>query len=360
MINPQGIAAAGRQPEATHEQQTERAEPAAVFVEGRHELRRTSQNACRIALDLSVLYLGSLDPTRPILGRSTSGLPPFPATAVGGKPHPLIEFRVDFRLRGVASDGFRAASLIIDIMTDRKTITKAVVLAAGRGTRMKSLTDDCPKPMLLLSGRPLLAHLIERMEEAGLREILLITGYKAHVVEDYFRQHPPGTAKLSYRLQEPQSGTGSAALLGEEFVGEQPFLLTFGDILVDADTYRAMFRLFAGAEAVLAVNRVEDPCHGAAVYVAGGRVTKVIEKPPKGTSTTPWINAGIYCVGPRIFEELARVGLSPRGEYELTDAIRQMLAAGVKFGFHEIQGFWRDVGRPEDLPQAEAYLRGKQ
>jgi len=224
---------------------------------------------------------------------------------------------------------------------------------------MKALTDDCPKPMLPLSGRPLLAHVIERLEEAGLREILVITGYKASLVEDYFREHPAARAKLSYRLQEPQNGTGKAALLGREFAGDQPFLLTFGDILVDADTYRAMFRLFGDVEAVLAVNRVEDPYQGAAVYVEDGRVTMVIEKPPKGTSTTPWNNAGIYCVGPRIFEELARVGLSPRGEYELTDAIRQMLAAGVEFGCHEIQGFWRDVGRPEDLPQAEDYLRGK-
>jgi dTDP-glucose pyrophosphorylase len=239
------------------------------------------------------------------------------------------------------------------------TISKAVVLAAGRGTRMKSLTDDCPKPMIPLSGRPLLAHLIERMEEAGIREILLITGYKAHVIEDYFREHPPAAAKLSYRLQDPQNGTGKAALLGREFANGQPFLLTFGDILVDAAEYRAMFRLFARTEAVLAVNRVEDPYQGAAVYVDDGRVSKVIEKPPKGASTTPWNNAGIYCVGPRIFEELDRVGLSPRGEYELTDAIHQMLAAGVEFGYHEIQGFWRDVGRPEDLPQAEDYLRSK-
>jgi dTDP-glucose pyrophosphorylase len=245
------------------------------------------------------------------------------------------------------------------MMMEGKTITKAVVLAAGRGTRMKSLTDDCPKPMIPLSGRPLLAHLIERMEDAGIREILLITGYKAHVIEDYFREHSPAQAVLSYRLQEPQNGTGQAALLGREFVGSQPFLLTFGDILVDAGVYREMFRSFAGAEAVLAVNPVDDPYQGAAVYVAGGRVTQLIEKPPKGTSTTPWNNAGIYCLGPRVFDELDRVELSPRGEYELTDAIRQMLAAGVEFRYHEIQGFWRDVGRPEDLPQAEDYLRGR-
>jgi dTDP-glucose pyrophosphorylase len=243
-------------------------------------------------------------------------------------------------------------------MTNRVPINKAVVLAAGRGMRMKNLTDDCPKPMLPLSGRPMLAHLIERMEEAGVREILVITGYRAEVVEDYFRQHPPAVARLSYRLQQPQNGTGSAALLGKEFVGNSPFVLTFGDILVDADTYRAMFSVFDRCEAVLAVKRVDDPYRGAAVYVEGDRVTRIIEKPPQGTSTTHWNNAGIYCVGPGIFDELARVGLSPRGEYELTDAIHQMLAAGVAFGWHEISGFWKDVGRPEDLPTAEEYLRG--
>jgi dTDP-glucose pyrophosphorylase len=244
-------------------------------------------------------------------------------------------------------------------MMDRTTITKAVVLAAGRGTRMKTLTDDCPKPMLPLSGRPMLAHLIERMEAAGVREVLVITGYKSEVVEDYFRDNPPASAKLSYRLQDPQNGTGSAALLGREFVGGDPFLLTFGDILVDPETYRTMFGLYENAQAVLAVKHVDDPYRGAAVYVEGDRVTKIIEKPPQGTSTTNWNNAGIYCVGPGIFDELNRVKLSPRGEYELTDAIHQMLAAGVEFGWHEIKGFWRDVGRPEDLPQAEGYLRGE-
>jgi dTDP-glucose pyrophosphorylase len=242
---------------------------------------------------------------------------------------------------------------------DKMNITKAVVLAAGRGTRMKTLTADCPKPMLPLGGRPMLAHLIERMEEAGVREILVVTGYRADVVEDYFRSHPPKHAHLTYRRQEPQNGTGSAALLGREFVASDHFLLTFGDILVDAGTYRAMFALLDHAEAALAVKKVDDPYQGAAVYVEGDRVTRIIEKPPQGASTTNWNNAGIYCVGPRIFDELDRVGLSPRGEYELTDAIHQMLAAGVHFRWHEIKGFWRDVGRPEDLPHAESYLLEK-
>lgn len=240
------------------------------------------------------------------------------------------------------------------------TISKAVILAAGRGTRMKSLTDDCPKPMLRVDGRPLLAHVIERMEEAGVREVLVITGYRAELVEEYFGRHPPVHAQISYRLQQPQNGTGSAALLGREFAGADPVLLTFGDILVAAQIYRDLADGLEGAEAVLALKEVDDPCQGAAVYTEGERVTRIIEKPPRGTSTTRWNNAGIFAFRSSIFHELERVPLSPRGEYELTDAVHQLLAAGHVLHWREIKGFWRDVGRPEDLSVAEEHLAGGQ
>jgi dTDP-glucose pyrophosphorylase len=239
------------------------------------------------------------------------------------------------------------------------TVSKAVVLAAGRGTRMKQLTEDCPKPMLPIQGRPMLAHVVEGMETAGIEEILIVIGYMAELVTDYFAAHPPKRAKLSYARQEKQDGTGSAARLGRDFVGDSLFLLTFGDILVDPETYRSMFDLMGGADAVLAVKQVDDPHQGAAVYTDGALVTRIIEKPPLGTSSTNWNNAGIYCLGPRVFDELDRIPLSPRGEYELTDAIHQMLGAGARFRWHPIEGFWRDVGRPEDLAVAEEYVKGE-
>lgn len=242
----------------------------------------------------------------------------------------------------------------------RVTISKAIILAAGRGTRMKSLTDDCPKPMLRVDGRPLLAHVIERMEEAGVREVLVITGYRAELVEQYFAQHPPARAGISYRLQQPQNGTGSAALLGREFAGSDPVLMTFGDILVASQIYRDLADGLEGAEAVLALKEVDDPYQGAAVYTEGERVTRIIEKPPQGTSTTRWNNAGIFAFRPSIFTELERVPLSARGEYELTDAIQQLLAGGHVLHWREIKGFWRDIGRPEDLPVAEEHLAGGQ
>ena len=235
-------------------------------------------------------------------------------------------------------------------------IRKAVTLAAGRGTRMQSLTDDCPKPMLPLAGRPMLAHQIERLEEAGVEEVLVIVGYRADVVYDYFRLHPPAKARLSYVAQTKQDGTGSAAKLAREFCGSDPFLLTYGDILVDAQVYRALFQRSAGAEMTLAVKYVEDPYQGGAVYTSGDRVTKIVEKPPKGTSTTNWHNAGIYVFQPSVFEHLDRLELSPRGEYELTDAVHSIVDSGAPVGWFAIEGHWRDIGRPEDLPVAERFV----
>ncbi len=236
------------------------------------------------------------------------------------------------------------------------SITKAVTLAAGRGTRMQGLTEDCPKPMLPIGDRPMLAHQIERLEQAGVRDILVIVGYKAEMVRDYFAAHPPAVAKLSYVVQQKQDGTGSAAMLARAFAGSDPFLMTYGDNIVSSEVYAGLLAAAEGAEMALSVKHVDDPYQGGAVYTEGDRVTKIIEKPPKGTSTTNWNNAGIYVFGPSIFEALDRIELSPRGEYELTDAVHAIVNAGKRVAWYEIRGFWRDIGRPEDLPEAARRL----
>ena len=244
-------------------------------------------------------------------------------------------------------------------MMKQMTVSKAVLLAAGRGTRMQSLTDDCPKPMLPLRGRPLLAHQIERLETAGVRQILIITGYKAEIVEQYFESHPPAAAKIEYQIQAQQDGTGSAARLARDFAGEDSFLLTYGDILVEPAVYESLFQRMNGAEAALTVKDVDDPYRGGAVYVDHDRVRRIVEKPPRGSSTTRWVNAGVYCLGPSVFEALDRIQLSPRGEYELTDAVVQMVNKGVLFAWLPIDGFWKDVGLPEDLPEAAEFIDGR-
>jgi len=234
----------------------------------------------------------------------------------------------------------------------KSTLARAVILAAGRGTRMQELTERRPKPMIEIRGRPILARLVNNLREADLREIFIVTGYRAEQVEEYFAGHPG----IRFRRQLAADGTARAALLARDFAGSESFLLSYGDILTGPVVYREVAARLEGAEAVVAVKRVEDPCQGAAVYVEDDRVTRIIEKPPKGTSTTNWNSAGIYCFRPSIFDHLAAVERSRRGEYELTSAVAALVAAGAPVRHYAIAGWWRDIGRPEDLVEAERVL----
>jgi NDP-sugar pyrophosphorylase family protein len=227
---------------------------------------------------------------------------------------------------------------------------KAVILAAGRGTRMQGLTAEAPKPMLPAGGRPILERLLERLIEAGYTEALIVTGYRAESIEDYFRGY---RLPLRFVRQSTLDGTATAALLAREFVGPDDFLLTYGDILTGASCYRDILDVLRRApevEAMLAAKEVDDPYRGAAVYAgADGKVTRIVEKPPRGESATRWNSAGIYAFRPSIFGELQKAPKSPRGEYELTSAVAQLIESGKLLRMFPIEGEWRDIGRPEDL-----------
>jgi NDP-sugar pyrophosphorylase family protein len=236
------------------------------------------------------------------------------------------------------------------------TVTKAVVLAAGKGTRMGALTEDLPKPMLPVGGKPLLEHVLNHLGQAGVRECGIIVGYHREVIERHFADYP---MRLEFILQETINGTAGAAKLARGFVDDEPFLMTFGDIWCGPDDYRSVMRPIEeepGTEATLAVKFVEDPFQGAAVYEENGYICRIVEKPPKGTSTTNWNSAGIYCFRPSVFAEIDRVPLSTRGEYEITSAIEQMIERCKKLRAVEIKGVWRDIGRPEDLAAASRLL----
>jgi NDP-sugar pyrophosphorylase family protein len=228
----------------------------------------------------------------------------------------------------------------------------AVILAAGRGTRLKAVTGELPKPMLPLHGRPLLEHVLERLRAAGLERFILVVGHGRESIESHFAGDPT----ICFAVQETPNGTGSAALAARSAVGDEPFLLCFGDVLAEPEAIRRVCARLAAdpaAEAVLAVVHCEDPFQGAAVYERQGVLERIVEKPPRGTSATNWNNAGLFAFRPSIFEVLARLPLSPRGEYELTSAFDILLAEKRRVLVEPLSGDWRDVGRPEDIAPAE-------
>ena len=229
-------------------------------------------------------------------------------------------------------------------------ISKAVLLAAGRGTRMRELTNEVPKPMLVVQGRPVLQHIVEGLRFAGVREFLLIVGWRADVVRDFFGDGSQWDVQIRYETQVVQDGTGKVVELARAFCGSDPFVLSYGDILVDPPNYNALVSPAADVEAIISVTRGEDVSKGGAVFVNENfEMTDLREKPQPGEPTSPWYNAGVYTFRSSIFDFISRLERSPRGEFELTDAIRDLARSGRKVQALELRGQWADVRDPEVL-----------
>ena len=234
---------------------------------------------------------------------------------------------------------------------NREKITKAAILAAGRGTRMRELTEELPKPMIEVKGRPILGHIVSGLVENGVREVLIVVGYRKEVVIDHFGDGGSYGCAISFVEQVVQDGTGRVVELARDFSGGDPFVLSYGDILVSPSSYGPLVD-FAGVDAKLTVKRNEDTRKGGAVFLdEDGWVTDLIEKPGEGQPTSPWYNAAIYSFSAEIFDFTARLKLSPRGEYELTDAIADMVRNGKRVKAVELTGDWADVRDPEVLAE---------
>src|SRR2546428_7991360 len=132
-------------------------------------------------------------------------------------------------------------------------ITKAVLLAAGRGTRMRELTSDLPKPMLKVRGKPILLHIIEGLQTAGIKNFLTIIGYQGDAVRNYFGDGTCFGLRIDYVTQIVQDGTGRVVNLARDFAGDSPFVLSYGDILVDPHNYKSIVDLADDVEAIISV-----------------------------------------------------------------------------------------------------------
>ena len=222
---------------------------------------------------------------------------------------------------------------------------------------MRELTAELPKPMLRVRGKPVLQHIVEGLREAGLTEFLIVVGWRAEVVKEFFGDGSKLGVRIEYATQIEQNGTGKVVELARGFVGQDPFVLSYGDILVTSENYPRVCAALAGAEAVVSVKRSDDVSQGGAVFVNEKfELIDLREKPKPGEPTSPWYNAGIYAFRASIFDFIAKLERSPRGEYELTDAIRNLALAGKKVQALELSGDWADVRDPEILEKLNTPL----
>jgi dTDP-glucose pyrophosphorylase len=147
--------------------------------------------------------------------------------------------------------------------------------------------------------------------------------------------------------------------LTRETVGGAPVLLAFADIMTSPGNFASMIKSFhdCNCDVVGAIRDAGDPWRAAAVYLdAEGSINAIIEKPEKGTSTTLWSHAGMYCFSNAVYDYIERLKPSARGEFEITDAVQMMIADGRKSRAVEMLGYWKDLATPADIVEAEEMM----
>lgn len=219
-------------------------------------------------------------------------------------------------------------------------IKQAVILAAGKGIRLKPITEDIPKVMVKVKDKPIVEYIIEKLRSLGIDDITLVVNYKKETIEEYFKD------SVKYIEQKEPLGTANAVYVAKDFVKEDKFLLIYGDIFFTDD-----LKDFVKEEpTVMAVFEVKDASVFGRVKIENEKVVDIVEK--DGTKSPGIVNAGIYLFDKKIFEAIEKTELSPRGEYELTDSVEILIKNGITVKPYFLKGeYWKDIGRISDLEE---------
>ncbi|WP_290778722.1 UTP--glucose-1-phosphate uridylyltransferase GalU [Exiguobacterium sp. UBA5002] len=255
-----------------------------------------------------------------------------------------------------------------------KKITKAIIPAAGLGTRFLPATKAMPKEMLPILDKPTIQYIVEEAAKAGIEDIIIVTGKHKRAIEDHFDnqkeleitlensgktellekvQFSTNLANIFYVRQKEQKGLGHAILTAKQFIGNEPFAVLLGDDIVESDdpAIKQLMDVYEQTEkSVIGVQEVrpeETHRYGIIDPVSqNGRlydVKKFVEKPASGTAPSNLAIMGRYVLTPDIFDYLANQGEGAGGEIQLTDAIERLNADSQVFAY-DFEGNRYDVG----------------
>ena len=219
---------------------------------------------------------------------------------------------------------------------------KAVILAAGEGSRMRPLTYARPKVMLPIANKPILEHLLVEIRQAGITEFIFVVGYRDEQVRGYFDTGEKWGVNIVYTDQRKQLGTADAIRMVESLV-DGNFLVVNGDIIVN---HKDIKKLANKNGNTMSVVEVADTGGLGVVELSEGKVVHICEK--TGKSPSRMANAGLYLFTSDIFEAVSMTPKSPRGEYEITDSLSLMMDRGSDISYHKIS-YWLNLSYPWDL-----------
>ena len=234
---------------------------------------------------------------------------------------------------------------------------KAVILAAGEGVRLQPITSTRPKHLIKVGGKPILEYCLDAVKASGIEEALIVIHYMGEAIRQYFGDGKEFGLKIEYVEQKAVLGTGNAVSLVEPYVKDD-FLMAYGDLLFSADAVKKVIGLYekekpAATMAVVSVKNTED--YGIVELENEKQVKRVVEKPKHDEAPSDLANAGIYVFSTEIFDKIRETSASARGEWEITDAVSQLLKKKTVLAVKVSQSDWVDIGRPWDLLEANRW-----
>ncbi len=241
-------------------------------------------------------------------------------------------------------------------MESTTTQLKGLILAAGRGTRMRPLTHTAAKHLIPLAGKPMLFHVIENLVEAGVVEIAIVVGENGPQIEAEVGDGSALGAKIDYVEQRYPQGLAHAVKVAEDYVGQQPFVVYLGDNIL-GQGISPFVELFEAErpDALVLLKEVDDPSRfGVAELDDQGQIVRLVEKPEAPRSNRAVV--GVYLFDSCVFEAINRIEPSARGELEITDALQEMVAQGRAVRGEILTGWWRDAGVPADVLEANQLM----
>jgi UDP-N-acetylglucosamine diphosphorylase/glucosamine-1-phosphate N-acetyltransferase len=238
---------------------------------------------------------------------------------------------------------------------------KAVILAAGEGTRLRPLTLTRPKHLIPVGEKCVIEYLLDAVKEAGINEILIVVHYRADQLEQFLGDGSKNDLKIKYLQQNEMKGTADAIKTVEPHANED-FLLIYGDLLTTSEVIRTVLMTHEKKKPTvsMAVVQVKHPEHYGIVKLEDTYIVDILEKPKLSEAPTNLANAGVYVFSKEIFEKIRQTPPSPRGELEITDSFKLLIKEKKQILAVQIPAKdWFDIGRPWDLLDANKWALSK-
>lgn len=237
---------------------------------------------------------------------------------------------------------------------------KGLIPAAGRGTRLEPITLAIPKELLMIGDKAVIEHVIDAMKLVGIRDIVIVVGWKKHAILDYLGSGERLGVRLTYVVQDKNDGLAKAVAAGEHVIGRGSFMVVLGDNFFYPKSFLKDildFHNSIDADATIGVAEVEDPTrHGMIKPGEDNRIMDIVEKPLPEKSPSNLGCMGVYIFKPVIFDAIKKTKPGLKNEYQLTDSIKILIDEGYRVYYRKIEGKHIDVGTIEDFRKANRFF----